>query len=102
MVIYQLDAKRSKHAERRDAFVLLYSRGYTNEAMRLYQRLLLDVGKLPDKELFDDFQRTLTLVDPFSSQTNNLLWSYHWTISNELDRRSARMLKRAHELVDEK
>ena len=102
MVVYQLDVKRSKHSERRTAFILLYSRGYTNEAARLYQRLLLDVAKLSEKELFDDFQSTLTLVDPFSNQTNNLLWSYHWTISNELDRRSERTLKRARELAEEK
>jgi hypothetical protein len=102
MVIYQLDAKRSKHAERRNAFILLYARGYTNEAATLYQRLLFDVSKLSDKELFDDFERTLSLVDPFSNQTNNLIWSYHWTISNELDRRSEHTLKRAHELAGEK
>jgi hypothetical protein len=102
MVIHQLKGKEGRHAELRNAFILLYSRGYTNEASRLYQRLLLDVSQLPDRELFEDFERTLMLVDPFSNQTNNLLWTYHWTISNELDRRSEGTLKRARKLAEEK
>ncbi|HMJ91202.1 MAG TPA: hypothetical protein VK530_15375 [Candidatus Acidoferrum sp.] len=102
MVIYQVRAKQTKHVERREAFILLQARGYTNEASRLYQRLLFEMPELKDKELLDDFHRTLLLVDPYSTQTNNLVWSYHWTISNELDRRSEGTLKRARELAEEK
>jgi hypothetical protein len=101
MVIHGINSRQTKHVERREAFVLLQARGYTNEAMRLYQKLLFEIPKLTNKELLDDFQRTLLLVDPYTMQTNNLIWKYHWTISNELDRKSENTLKRARKLADE-
>lgn len=107
MWVRQRDAKQSKHVEIREAFILLYTRGYTNEARRLYDKLVQDVpkytGKLPDKQLIDDFQRTLLLIDPDprTQQTNNLIWNYHWMVSNELDARSENSLERAHKLARE-
>jgi len=104
MVLRQINAKQSKHVEMREAFIILHTRGYTNEARRLYQKLLLEKPKLSDKQLLDDFQRTLLLIDPDpqTQQTNNLIWNYHWTVSNELDRRSESTLMRARKLADEK
>ena len=101
MVLRQISAKQSKHIEIREAFILLHTRGYTNESRRLYQRLLLDLPKAPNKQLIDDFQRTLILVDPYTQQTNNLIWNYHWTVSNELDKRSESTLVRARKLAEE-
>lgn len=101
MVLYQISAKQSKHVDIREAFILLHTRGYTNEARRLYQKLLLDMPKISNKQLFDDFQRTLLLVDPSAQQTNNLVWNYHWTVSNELDRREESTMKHARELAEE-
>lgn len=101
MVLYQINEQQSKHVEMREAFILLHTRGYTNEAQRLYQKLLLALPKLSQKELLDDFQRTMILVDPYSQQTNNLIWKYHWTISNELERKQQNMLERARRLADE-
>ncbi len=100
MVLHQISAKQSKHAEIREAFILLHTRGYTNESRRLYQKLLLDLSKAPNKQLIDDFQRTLILVDPYAPQTNNLIWNYHWTVSNELDKRSESTLVRARKLAE--
>jgi hypothetical protein len=100
MVNYQFNLKESKHVEMREAFILLQARGYTNEASRLYNRLLLEVRVIEDNQLLDDFQRTLLLVDPYTQQTNNLIWNYHWTVSNELDRRSEGTLKRARKLAE--
>jgi hypothetical protein len=102
MVLRQFNANQSKHIELREAFILLHTRGYTNEADRLYQRLLREMPELPNKRLIDDFQRTLLLVDPYTQQTNNLIWKYHWTVSNELDRRSESTLVRARKLAEEK
>ena len=64
MVILQMDWKRSQHVESREAFILLHTRGYTNEAVALYNRLLRELPALPRKELLEDFQRTMMLVDP--------------------------------------
>ncbi len=106
MVVRQFGLKQSRHVELREAFILLHVRSYTNEARTLFDKLVLDVPKytkkLSDKELLDDFQRTLLLVDPYSTQTNNLIWKYHWMLSEELDKRSVDLLARAHKLAGEK
>jgi hypothetical protein len=106
MVLRQFGLKQSRHVEMREAFILLHMRSYTNEARTLFDRLVLEVPKytkkLSDQELLDDFQRTLLLVDPYSNQTNNLLWKYHWMLSEELDKRSVDLLARAHKLATEK
>lgn len=106
MVVRQFGLRQSRHVEMREAFILLHMRNYTNEARTLFDRLVLEVPKytkkISDKELLDDFQRTLLLVDPYSSQTNNLIWKYHWMLSEELDKRSVDLLARAHKLAAEK
>jgi hypothetical protein len=109
MWVRQKDAKQSKHVEMREAFILLYMRNYTNEAQVLFDKLAQKVAKyggdrfntLSDRQVLDDFQRTLLLIDPYSNQTNNLIWKYHWMLSNELDRRSESSLERAHKLAKE-
>ncbi len=101
MVIHQINAKQSRHVELREAFILLHTRGYTNQADRLYQHLLMEIPQLPNKALIDDFQRTLLLVDPGGQHPENLIWKYHWTVSNELERRSESTLMRALKLADE-
>ena len=99
MVIRQHTANQSRHVELREAFILLNARAYTNEANRLYQRLLKDIVKLSNKQLLEDYQRTLMLVDPAANQPQNLVWKYHWTLSNELERREESTLVRARELA---
>ena len=101
MVIRQHNLRQSKRVELREAFVLLYTRGYTNQAQRLYQRLLRDLHTLSNKQLIEDFQRTLLLVDPSAHQPQNLIWKYHWTVCNELEGRSESTLQRALELAEE-
>jgi hypothetical protein len=103
MWVRQINLKQSKHVEMREAFILLFMRNYTNEARHLFDKLVTGVpkytGELSDMELLDDFQRTLLLVDPYSNQTNNLIWKYHWMLSEELDKRSVDLLERAHKLA---
>ena len=93
------NASQSRHVELREAFILLHARAYTNEANRLYQRLLKDIEKLSNDQLQEDYQRTLTLVDPSANQPKNLVWQYHWTLSNELEKREEKSLVRARELA---
>jgi hypothetical protein len=103
VAIHHLSARSSRHVDLREAFVLLHTRGYTNQAFRIYERLLVDLQDVSNKQLIDDFQRTLQLVDPGISQPQNLVWKYHWTVSNELERRSESTLQRALKLAgDEK
>ena len=102
MVIQQFKTNYSRHVEVREAFILLFTKGYSKEAQRLYDRLLGDMEKLSSKELLEDFQRTLMIVDPTTRQPQNLIWKYHWTVSNELERRSESTLARALKLAEEK
>src|SRR3954462_8953850 len=101
MVLRLFDVNRSKHIELREAFILLQARGYTNQAERLFQRLLRELPDQPDKVLLDDFQRTMMLVDPATKRPQNLVWTYHWTVSNELERRSESTLRHALKLARE-
>jgi hypothetical protein len=103
MVLHQFNARQSRHVELREAFILLHTRGETNAAERLYHKLLLALPKLSQKELLDDFQRTLLLIDPdpHTQQTNNLIWKYHWTVSNEMNQQDESTLKRARKLAEE-
>lgn len=100
MVLRQISANQSKHVELREAFILLHTRGYKPESERLFRRLLKEMERVPDKVLIEDFQRTLTLVDTTREQRENLIWVYHWTVSNELEKRSAASLKRALKLAE--
>jgi hypothetical protein len=101
LIVQRLHARQSRHTDIREAFILLHTRGYTNQANRLYQKLLNDLQNLSNKQLVDDFQRTLLLVDPSINQPSNLLWKYHWTVSNEMDHRAESSLMRALKLAEE-
>jgi uncharacterized protein YpbB len=102
IVVERVHARQSRHVEIREAFILLHTRGYTNQAERLYHKLLMDLQALSNKQLVDDFQRTLLLVDPAATnQYNNILWKYHWTVSNEMDRRAESSLMHALKLSEE-
>ena len=100
MFLWQSSRNQSAHAELREAFILLHSQGYTNQAQRLYVRLLFGLEKMNNRDLREDFQRTLTLVDPASHQPENLIWKYHWTVSKEMEKRSEGTLARAIKLAD--
>ena len=100
MVVRQHTLNKAKHVNLREAFILLYARGYTNEAQRIYQKLCQEVPNLSQDALFDDFQRTLILVDPGRDQKDNLLYNYHWFVSNELEKRSIDVLRRARKLAE--
>lgn len=101
MVIRQFSVNLTSHQELREAFILLHSRGYDAKARKLYQRLLREISTLPNRVLLEDFQRTLTLVDPKRPDPNNLVWEYHWTVSNTLEKRAESSLQRALRLADE-
>jgi hypothetical protein len=101
MVVRQAVKNQSRHVELREAFILLYNRGYYEEANRIYVRLLDGMTGLSNEELMDDFQRTLTLVDPQTPSPTNLIWNYHWTLSNKLEKRAASAMTRAIRLANE-
>lgn len=101
MVLRQFKINQQRHNELREAFILLHAKGYTNQADRLYFRLLVEIDRAPDRVLFDDFQRTMMLVEPEVPQPKNLVWKYHWTVSNELEKRSPKAFARALKLAEE-
>ncbi len=100
MIVRQLDARRSRHVEYREAFILLQTGGYTNEARTLYQYLLRELPKLSNKSLIEDWQRTVILVDPGANQPENLIWRYHWTVRKEMEVRSVSSIEHARKLAE--
>jgi hypothetical protein len=101
MVIRQLDARKSRHIELREAMILLQTGGYTNESDRLYLRLLTDLDRLSNRELIEDWQRTVILVDPGTHQPSNAVWRYYWTVRKEMERRGEDTIQRARKLAEE-
>lgn len=105
MVVWQLDARKSreqsKHVELREAMVLLQTGGYTNQADKLYLRLLREVDELSNKALLEDWQRTVILIDPSSYQPSNSVWRYYWGVRKEMERRSENSIQRALKLAEE-
>ncbi len=101
MVVRQFMANQSRHVELREYFILLYSKGYRQESERLFKRLMRELETLPNKALMDDYQRTLMLTDPTKPDPDNPIWRYHWTVSNELDKRSESTLQRARKMAEE-
>jgi hypothetical protein len=101
MVIRQFELRNNKHIELREAMILLQTGGYTNEAARLYLRLWQDVEKLSDKQLVEDWQRTVILVDSSAHQPSNSVWRYYWTVRNEMEKRSENIIERARKLAEE-
>jgi hypothetical protein len=100
MVVRQFMVNQSRHADLLENFILLFSKGYKPEAERLFKRLMRELDVLPNKVLMDDFQRTLMLVDPLTQQPDNLIWRYHQTVSNELQKRSESALLRARKMAE--
>jgi hypothetical protein len=100
MVLRQINLNREQHVNLREAMVMLQTRGYTNEANHLYRKLLGNVFKLSNRQLMDDFQRTLIVIDPGVRNPDNPIWCYHWYISNELEKRSESTLKQALKLAE--
>ena len=101
MVVSQFMVNQSRHVDLRENFILLYRQGYEPEAERLFKRLMRELDVLPNKALMDDYQRTLMQVDPRTQQPENLIWRYHWTVSNELEKRSESTLRRARKMAED-
>ena len=56
MVVREGNIKQTEHIELREAFILLHTRGYKEEAQRLYNRLLRDMQVLPIKSFLTIFK----------------------------------------------
>ncbi|MEP6662766.1 MAG: hypothetical protein ABJC04_03780 [Verrucomicrobiota bacterium] len=95
MVVRQFIVNQSQHEEMREAFLVLCDKGYTDESLRLYQRLLLRLQETPRKNLIEDLQRTAMLVNPAEPKSDNLVWKYHWSVKNELEKRTTVELAKA-------
>jgi len=102
MVVRQFLINQSKHEETREAFILLCNKGYTEESHRLYQRLMLRLEETPQKNLIEDLQRTAMLINPAEAQPDNLIWKYHWSVKNELEKRTTTELAKALKLSKKK
>jgi hypothetical protein len=96
MIVRQFRSNQSRHTERREAFILLFVKGYRVEAEQLYHRLLDEVPALSNRQLLDDFQRTLQVVNAVEkNESGNLIYNYHWAVSKQMEIRAADILDQA-------
>ena len=102
MVLRQLMANQSAHVELREDFLLLHERGEAKACEALYQQLIQELAGVDEKSLVDDLQRTRLLIDPKTPDVSNLVWKYHVSVKNELQRRSEKRLARVLGRSDEK
>ena len=102
LVIHQFLANQSAHVEAREDFIVLHQRGHLKIAEHRYQLMIQSLPKLSENELWEDYQRTAMLVDIKTPQMDNLIWKYHVSVKNELDRRIERRVERAIEQAQEK
>ena len=94
MVVRQFMANQWRHVELREAFILLYYKGYKPEAERLFKRLLRELDVLPNKALMEDYQRTLMLVDPASDKPTRV------GMKALSDGKKVRVARRSGEMLD--
>lgn len=102
MILRQARRAVPPHVDRREAFILLFVKGYRTEAEKLYERLLREVPELSNDQLLDDFQRTLQVVNAVDpNTTGNLIFNYHWEVSKQMEVRAADIVERAKRLANE-
>jgi len=101
LVLRQMEANRARHLEAREALILLNATGHTAPAQRLYEWLIRRLETASVSTLLEDRQRLAILIDPAKEQPDNLLWKYHRSVANELDKRSQNALVRALKLAEE-
>ena len=102
LVIRQVLANQSAHVEAREDFIVLHQRGHLKMADHRYQLLIQSLPKLSERELWDDFQRTAMIVDLKTPQLDNLIWKYHVSVKNELDKRIEGRVEQAIERAEQK
>jgi hypothetical protein len=101
MIVRQFELNLSRHQELREAFILLAVKQHPEEARILYHRLLRNLERLPTRCLIDDYQRTIQLIDPGAQASQDLVWKYHWQVSQELEKRAQGPLADALHLADQ-
>ncbi len=102
MVLRQFMANEAAHVQMREDFLLLQERGEMKASERLYQLLIQQLPGLGDNVLVDDLERTAMFVDPKAPESKSLIWKYHVSVRNELQKRSERRLAGALEEAQKK
>ena len=92
MVLRQFMVNQSAHVQMREDFILLQEHGDIKTCERLYQLLIQKLPVLSDNDLVNDLERTAMLVDPKTSESKSLIWKYHVSVKNELQKRSEKRL----------
>jgi len=100
MAVRQFTQNQSRHAELREAFIFLHSKGHITEAENLYKRLLWDLQNEPTRHLVEDVQRVSLIAPTNQSGSTNILVRYHIKIKNELEKRFEEEYLKARKLSE--
>jgi hypothetical protein len=100
MAVRQYAENQSRHAELREAFIFLHSRGYHAEAEKLYPKLLGNLQHEPTRHLVEDLQRTSIVAPTNESPATNVLVRFHRSIKRELESRFEREYLQARKIAE--
>ncbi|MDE3066723.1 MAG: hypothetical protein KGJ60_04140 [Verrucomicrobiota bacterium] len=95
LVVRQFLVNQWAHANLREDFILLNGQNRPRTAERLYQQLIQELPGLPVHVLLEDDQRLTWLVDQTHPSSDDLVWKYHISVQNELQRRLPQRMRRA-------
>lgn len=95
MVVRQYLANQYKHVDLREDLVVLCDEGKTRGAERLYQMLVQELPKIPDRMLVDDEQRLAFVLAQKQLSDDDLLRKYFISVQNELKHRIPERVARA-------
>ena len=90
VIIHQVRVNETKRVEVQEAFIVLQTRGYQEEAQRLYNRLLRG------------FPTDANVGRPGHPADDQSYMEISLDVSNELERRQASVITRAHEIAVKK
>jgi hypothetical protein len=100
MSVWQIAENQSRHAERREAFILAHDRGQLSDAQRLYDRLKYDMPDEPTRHLINDLERTAVIAPTNQSASSNLLVRYHLSIKHEVEKRVEQRYLRERKAIE--
>jgi hypothetical protein len=93
LAVRQQMINSSSHAREVEDFLLLHDRNEIKACEHIYQVLIQQLPRLPERDLVLDLERTAMVVDPKTPQLQNLVWKYYVSLNNELRHRSEKRLQ---------
>ena len=101
MAVRQYIENEARHAELREALILVQNRNHLPEAKKLCDRLFGDLRTLPTAYLINDLQRMSAIAPTNQSPMTNFIVRYHHFVTLEVRRRLEHDYAEARKLAEQ-